>query len=125
MNYLGHPHKVSKYIVTLPFQFNFAEGTAIVVEGTLDNKITYTTVDDIANVVAGAVDYQGEWPAVGGIRGDSITIGELLKIGERVLGEKLRILTKPLKPSIVHADTMQANPSKSSGSRWKILWLES
>ena len=87
MNYLGHPHAVSKYISTIPLQFDFEKKHAIVVEGTLDSKITYTTVADIAEVVTQAVEYDGEWPTIGGIRGSRVTIGEMLKIGERVLGK--------------------------------------
>lgn len=115
MNYLGHPHKVSKHISTLPFQFNFENGTALVVEGTLDNVISYTTVDDIANVVAGAVDYQGEWPSVGGFHGDSVTIGEMLKIGERVLGKRCRSL-----PCSADTQTLM----HLTGKPFEVEWLK-
>lgn len=87
MNYLAHPHKTSKYLSTIPVQFDFGKKHAIVVKGSLDGYMTFTTVADIANVVAHAVDYEGEWPAIGGIRGSRVTIGEMLKIGERILGK--------------------------------------
>ncbi|KAM5343402.1 hypothetical protein ACJ41O_011939 [Fusarium nematophilum] len=91
MNYLGHPHRVSKHVTTLPLQVDIEKRHAIVVEGSLDDQVTYTTVADIGNVVARAVEYGGEWPAVGGIRGSRITIGELLQIGERVRGKPFTV----------------------------------
>ncbi|KPM34372.1 hypothetical protein AK830_g12202 [Neonectria ditissima] len=91
MNYLGHPHQVSKYITTLPVQFDFGKLHAIVVEGSLEDQITYTSVKDITNVVARAVDHKGVWPAVGGIRGSRVTIAELLRIGEAVRGKPFTV----------------------------------
>jgi hypothetical protein len=32
------------------------------------------------------VDYQGEWPVVGGIRGSRISTKELLALGEEIRG---------------------------------------
>ncbi|KAH8694620.1 hypothetical protein BGZ61DRAFT_352574 [Ilyonectria robusta] len=87
LNYLGHPHQVSKYITTVPLQFDLETLHAVLVEGSLDYQITYTSVADIANVVARAVEYTGEWPVVGGIRGHRVTVGELLEIGENIRGK--------------------------------------
>ncbi|EEU36003.1 uncharacterized protein NECHADRAFT_49787 [Fusarium vanettenii 77-13-4] len=91
MDYLCHPYKASKYITTLPINIDLAKKHAIVVEGSLDDEMTYTSVGDIAHVVARAVDYEGEWPVIGGIQGDKITIGEVLKIGEKIRGEPFTI----------------------------------
>lgn len=55
-------------------------------EGSEDDRITLTTAQDFAQIVARAVEYEGKWPVVGGIKGTEITIGELLKLGERVRG---------------------------------------
>lgn len=49
-----------------------------------------TTLEDLVKVVVRAVDYDGEWPVVGGIKGTELSIGELIKIGERVRGERRR-----------------------------------
>lgn len=87
MDFLGHPHKTSKYITTAPLQLDFQERRALAVEDHLDAEVTYTTVQDIANVVARAVDYKGEWPTVGGIRGHKTTARELIAIAEEVPGE--------------------------------------
>lgn len=71
----------------MPLQFDLETLHAVLVEGSLDYQITYTSVADIANVVARAVEYTGEWPVVGGIRGHRVTVGELLKIGENIRGK--------------------------------------
>lgn len=86
MNFLAHPRKTSKYVSTISLQIDLQNRTALAVDGRLDAEITYTTVQDIANVVARAVDYEGVWPTVGGIRGHKITGRRLLDIAERVLG---------------------------------------
>ncbi|KAL6354237.1 hypothetical protein LRP88_12571 [Fusarium phalaenopsidis] len=91
MDYLCHPFKASKYITTLPLNIDLEKKRAIVVEGSLDDEMAYTSAGDIAHVVARAVDYQGEWPVIGGIEGDKITIGQLLKIGEKIRGEPFTI----------------------------------
>lgn len=66
--------------------FNFQDRRAVVVEN-LDAMMTFTTVQDVATVVAAAVDLVGEWPEIGGIRGNRLPISKLLAIGERVRGE--------------------------------------
>ena len=67
LDFLGHPHRTSKYITTIPLQIDYEKQSAIVVEGSLDVELTFTLAKDIAQVVAHAVDYEGEWPTVGGI----------------------------------------------------------
>lgn len=65
---------------------DFEKRRAIVVDGHEDAILTFTTVQDIAGVVARAVDYEGEWPTSGGISGNRVTISQVLKIGEKVRG---------------------------------------
>lgn len=65
--------------------FDLENKRAIVIEGH-DFVMTFTTVQDLAGVVAEAVDYDGEWPVTGGIRGNRVTVSQILKIGERVRG---------------------------------------
>jgi hypothetical protein len=64
---------------------DFEHHRAIVVDGH-DAVMTYTTVKDLAVVVARAVDLDGDWPVIGGIRGNRVRISHLLKIGENVRG---------------------------------------
>jgi hypothetical protein len=65
---------------------DFNKRRALTLNGGNDDRITLTTVQDLANVVALAVEYEGEWPVVGGIKGTEISIGELLALGEKVRG---------------------------------------
>jgi hypothetical protein len=48
--------------------------------------MTFTTAHDLAAVVAGAVEYDGEWPVIGGIRGNRVAVSEVLRVGEKVRG---------------------------------------
>jgi hypothetical protein len=65
---------------------DFNKRRALTLDGGDDDRITLTTVQDLANIVALAVEYEGEWPVVGGIKGTEISIGELLALGEKVRG---------------------------------------
>ncbi|KAI1099399.1 NAD(P)-binding protein [Jackrogersella minutella] len=84
MNYLAHPHKTSTHVNTLPFQFDFSTQHATVIEDSLDDAMTWITVEDIAAVVAKAIEYRGKWPSVGGMVGSRVTIREMLHLGEAV-----------------------------------------
>lgn len=66
--------------------FDFQNRRAIVVEGHEDAIMTLTTVQDLAETVAKAVDYEGEWPVHGGIQGNRFSASEIISIGERVRG---------------------------------------
>lgn len=48
--------------------------------------MTLTTVQDLCNVVVRAIDFEGEWPVIGGIRGDDISAAEFLALAEKVRG---------------------------------------
>lgn len=41
---------------------------------------------DIANIVTLAIDYDGEWPVVGGIHGRTLSDAELIEIGVKARG---------------------------------------
>lgn len=68
----------------MPFDFN--KRRALLLDGGDDNRITLTTVQDFANVVARAIDFEGEWPVVSGIRGADMSIGQLITLGENIRG---------------------------------------
>lgn len=59
----------------------------LMVEGSDNALITLTAAEDLVKIVVRAVDYEDEWPLVGGIRGDQMTIGGLVELGERVRGK--------------------------------------
>lgn len=48
--------------------------------------MTVTSAADVTAMIARAVDYEGEWPEVGGMRGNRLSFSEIIAIGERVRG---------------------------------------
>lgn len=86
MNYLTHPHWSAKYLAPIATPLDFNNRRALILDGSDDVPITLTTVRDLANIVAKAVEYDGEWPLVSGISGETVTAAELIAIGERVRG---------------------------------------
>ncbi|KAK5046584.1 hypothetical protein LTR84_007345 [Exophiala bonariae] len=84
-NYLGSPHKTTKHVQLFNIHVDVENRRAIAPEGD-DLKWTFTTVQDVARVVAEAVDYQGIWPEIGGVNGHTLTNAELLKIVEEIRG---------------------------------------
>lgn len=66
--------------------FDFANRRALVRDGGDDDCITFTTVQDFANVVVRAIEFEGEWPIVGGIQGTNVSIGRLVALGEEIRG---------------------------------------
>lgn len=64
---------------------DFQNRRAIVVDD-YDAIMTYTTVQDLAAVIARAVDLDGEWPVIGGISGNRVSISQILRIGEKIRG---------------------------------------
>ncbi|CAK40705.1 NAD(P)-binding protein [Aspergillus niger CBS 101883] len=85
-NYLTHPHQSARHLPTIGTPFDFANRRMILVDGDDKARLTWTAVQDLAGVVARAVDYEGEWPVVGGIQGANISVGQLIALGEKVRG---------------------------------------
>jgi hypothetical protein len=85
-NYFTLPYPSTTHVKAIETQFDFENRRAIIREGAESDHLTFTTVKDLANVVARAVDYQGEWPVTGGIRGSRISIKEFLALGEEIRG---------------------------------------
>ncbi|KAI0535080.1 hypothetical protein GGR58DRAFT_24736 [Xylaria digitata] len=91
LDYLAFPHKTSKHVDPLQTIFDFKNSRAIVVDGHEDATMTLTTVADAAAVIALAVGYDGKWPTTGGIRGNRVSILQILGIGNRVRGHPFAI----------------------------------
>ncbi|KAI1409445.1 NAD(P)-binding protein [Hypoxylon sp. FL1857] len=87
LDYLAYPYKTAKHVDPLQTIFDFQNKRAIVVDGHEDAIMTLTTVADLAAVVARAVDYEGTWPRIGGIRGNRVTFSQIIDIGRRVRGD--------------------------------------
>lgn len=84
MNYLGTPHRSTKYVELMNFPIDLQHRRAIVPEN--EFQATWTTVQDLVRVVVAAVNYQGRWPEVGGITGETIASSKLLQIAQRIRG---------------------------------------
>lgn len=56
------------------------------IDGGEDDILTLTTSQDVAKVVALAIEHEGEWPLVSGIKGGEITVGQLIALGEKIRG---------------------------------------
>jgi hypothetical protein len=85
-NYLTRPHLSAKHIKLFETPWDYANRRMIVRDGGDDDCITFTTVQDLAKVVALAVDFEGEWPVQGGMAGTTMSIGKLIALGEEIRG---------------------------------------
>lgn len=108
-----------------PFDFN--KRRALVLEGGDDDRITFTTVQDLANVVARAIDFEGEWPVVGGIRGAEMSTGQLIAFGEKIRGVYVsfipfyHVLTTNNSGSPFKIEKLKAN--ELEGGEWVTSWV--
>lgn len=90
-NYFTYPYESAMHFRPFQTQIDFNKRRALTLDGGDDDRITLTTAQDLANVVARAVEYEGEWPVVGGIKGTELSVGQLLALGEKVRGEPFHI----------------------------------
>ncbi|KUJ15737.1 NAD(P)-binding protein [Mollisia scopiformis] len=81
------PEGTSKHLVPPELWMDFPNRRAITLDGK-EGFVTLTTMKDVANIVARAIEYTGEWPVVGGIRGTDVSMSKLLEIGIKVRGGK-------------------------------------
>ncbi|KAL1629935.1 hypothetical protein SLS54_000794 [Diplodia seriata] len=82
-NYFGFPYSTTRHLSMSPWLIDFDNRRAITV-GAGDFSLCLTTVQDMAFVVAEALEYEGKWPVDGGIRGTQITMAELIRLGEKL-----------------------------------------
>ncbi|KAL2192879.1 hypothetical protein P885DRAFT_72624 [Corynascus similis CBS 632.67] len=90
MNYLGGAHQTCKHFRTTTILVNHDKGRTIIVSDP-SSLVTYTAIHDVVNIVVKAIDYEGEWPEVGGINGHTLSVADEVAIGERVRGKKYQI----------------------------------
>ncbi|KAM6520437.1 hypothetical protein FSOLCH5_005229 [Fusarium solani] len=110
-NYMTFPYNSSKHVDLFEVPINFHQRRAIVVKGGEDDVITVTTAQDLAKVVALAVEYEGEWPLVGGIRGAPFKVEKLntedLKAG---------VIKSSWMPIVTHPDVPPESREALAGS---------
>ncbi|KFA60217.1 hypothetical protein S40285_07327 [Stachybotrys chlorohalonatus IBT 40285] len=86
LDYLGHPHHSPKHMITIQGVIDFEKRHGLIIKGSMDKEASFTLVEDIVNIVARAVEYEGKWPTIGGISGDRLSPRQQLRIGEAVRG---------------------------------------
>ncbi|XHG06158.1 hypothetical protein AWENTII_009363 [Aspergillus wentii] len=85
LNYLSYPILSTTYSLILTNQWDIKNHRAIVsADG--DYQIILSTVQDMAKVVAEAIEYQGTLLEIGGITGSLISNFELIKLAETIRG---------------------------------------
>ncbi|KAI9731031.1 MAG: hypothetical protein M1834_005494 [Cirrosporium novae-zelandiae] len=90
MNYLAYPKVTTEHLFITCIGYDCEGGHAIMVEEGEDWRV-WTTIQDVAKVVAAAIDYEGKWPEVGGIVGSRIQEKELVKLIEKYAGRPMTI----------------------------------
>ncbi|KAI5212996.1 hypothetical protein AUEXF2481DRAFT_44529 [Aureobasidium subglaciale EXF-2481] len=91
LNYLTAPYKSSSHLLQTQTPFDFDKGRFIMIDGSDDDRITFTTVQDFAQVVARAVDFEGKWPVISGVSGVELSLKQMLALGEKVRGFQFRV----------------------------------
>jgi len=87
LNLLAGNRKTTKHIEPSPPVFIDFDKATVTVAGSLHHRSTYTSVKDIVNIVVRAVEYEGEWPRIGGINGTTLSLKDFVNLGEKVLGK--------------------------------------
>ncbi|KAH7136915.1 hypothetical protein B0J13DRAFT_640605 [Dactylonectria estremocensis] len=109
MNYLGPPEKLGGNLSYTQLFLDFGNCRAILPAGS-DATVTFTTIEDVARVVVGALDYSGEWPVMGGIAASRTTISDILQLGEKIRGKSFAIETVKLADLDANIFTTSWNP---------------
>ncbi|KAG4416053.1 hypothetical protein IFR04_010816 [Cadophora malorum] len=86
-DYIAPPNTSSKHISPLDIALDLPNRRAIVLDE-IDPHITLTSVKDVAEVVARAVEFEGEWPVVGGMVGTTLKTSEFIALAEKIRGGK-------------------------------------
>ncbi|KAI8931828.1 hypothetical protein NX059_011465 [Plenodomus lindquistii] len=84
-DYFAVPYSMAKHFHSFKMFADFEHRRAILQEGP-DAPLTLTTVEDMAKVVAFALEYPGRWPTIGGIQGTQTTLSAFLSLGESIRG---------------------------------------
>ncbi|KAG7288283.1 hypothetical protein NEMBOFW57_007814 [Staphylotrichum longicolle] len=93
-----------------------------VIEYTLfqpDNRVSYTAIADFVNIVVKAIAYEGEWPKVGGINGQTLSLADEIAIA-RESGSDVGT-GKPYEIETLDVEDLRAGIIKPRGCRfWPI-----
>ncbi|KAM0474226.1 hypothetical protein ACHAP7_007913 [Fusarium lateritium] len=98
--------KSSKHVTLFETPINFNDCRGLLVDDG-ETIISLVTAQDAAQVTALAVEYEGEWPIISGVKGADITMNELVALGEKIRG-------KPFKVENLKSEDLEANVIKAS-----------
>jgi len=87
LDYFAPKGASTKHFQSAELPIDFQNRRAIILEE-IDIVWTLTSLNDIANVVARAIEYEGEWPVIGGIHGTTVSTSKFLEIGTKVRGKQ-------------------------------------
>lgn len=96
IDYLAYPYNTTNHISLIQTPIDFENRRILTVKGREDARIVFTTAQDLANVVAQAIEYEGKWPVIGGIRGSDLTVAQLISLGERIRGSLFKTPRAPV-----------------------------
>ncbi|KAF5664458.1 2-hydroxyisoflavone reductase [Fusarium heterosporum] len=105
-NYMTFPYKSSKHVTLFETPINFNDCRGLLVDDG-EAVLSLITAQDAAKVTALAVEHEGEWPLVSGIKGANITMNELVALGEKIRG-------KTFKVDYLKSEDLEANVIKAS-----------
>ncbi|KAJ9130776.1 2-hydroxyisoflavone reductase [Pleurostoma richardsiae] len=91
MEYTAFPRQLTRHVPPMAIAWQLDDLRIVAIEGHEDDPMTVTTVSDIAGVVRRAVEYEGEWPEIGGITGESISPRQLQHVVEKIRGKLVRL----------------------------------
>ncbi|UPX20658.1 uncharacterized protein EKO05_0010884 [Ascochyta rabiei] len=90
-DYLSRPYMTAKHVQSLETPFDFQNRRMLIREGGEGDVLSFTTVKDLASVVTKAVEYEGVWPVIGGIRGSILSIDQLIELGQNIRGAEFDV----------------------------------
>ncbi|KAJ5267468.1 hypothetical protein N7478_010276 [Penicillium angulare] len=96
MNYLTYPYKSAAHLLQTELPFDFNSHRAIVPQNYENIYLTLTKVQDLGQVVAKAIVFEGKWPVVGGVKGSDVSLKELIALGESAHGMTISIFRTKL-----------------------------
>lgn len=106
MDYLAFPHTTdAKHVRPMEAFVNFEKMKAYWMEGHEDDRFSLTAIGDIVKAVLLAIDYEGSWPAHGGVVGETVSFRDLLALGESIRGRAIAV--DYLKPEDVEAGVLK------------------
>ena len=84
---LTHPYSGLKHLATFEAHIDINKRRILALEGGDGGIMSLITVEDFVNITIQAIEYEGEWPVVGGIKGNDITYEALIALVKKVRGK--------------------------------------